>query len=129
MFEVIGNKIKYKYEGFEWNRQPTPRVDVFENIDQVNQVCGNGDTFKEAMCWLDAYNWSLMNKTKLTEDIYQFITHRAVLIRTSLEREWSNFVVEDNEVTREMRAGLISFLVDYGTNLLNFINLILGVFM
>ena len=78
---------------------------------------------------LDAYNWSLMNKTKLTEDIYQFITHRAVLIRTSLEREWSNFVIEDNEVTREMRAGLISFLVDYGTNLLNFINLILGVFM
>lgn len=90
MFEVIGNRIKVTYDNFEWN-QKEPQLDIFKDINQVNNVCGNGDTLPEINCWLDVFNWSVMNKTKLTEDIYQFINHRARITRAGFDGEVQQF--------------------------------------
>lgn len=92
-WQVLGNKINFKYENAEWN-QHTPSMDIFEDINQVKDFCGNfGDNFENTNCWLDVYNWSLMNKTKLTEDIFQFINHRANVVRNGLKNEIENFQV------------------------------------
>lgn len=92
--DIIGNKIKIKYDNLEWN-QREPYLDIFTDIEQVKAYCGGfGNDVESTTCWLDAYNWSLMNKSKLTEDIYQFISHRAGIIRSGIDNEianWSGF--------------------------------------
>jgi hypothetical protein len=93
-YEILGNKIKVKYENLEWNKHNSEAMnyDLFENLDQVKSACGAfGNDLESTSCWLDVYNWSLMNKTKLTEDIYQFISHRAYIVRSSIEKEIESF--------------------------------------
>jgi hypothetical protein len=83
------NKLKFKYENAEW-QQVTHEVDLFKDpLFEINKYCGDDPT-----CWLDVYNWSLMNKTTLTEDIYQFIVHKANVIREAIDREIANFNID-----------------------------------
>ena len=124
-WENIGNKIKMKYDGFEW-QQVKVHHDIFEDINTVSARCGNGDTFEEATCWLDAFNWSVMNKTHLTEDIYQFIAHRSGVMRRAIDNEITNLKFSENEVARQMRLDLWNYLYEHGTNLVYFVNTILG---
>ncbi len=109
-WHVLGNKIKIKYENAEWN-QHKPSMDIFEDINQVKDYCGNfGDSFENTNCWLDVYNWSLMNKTKLTEDIYQFINHRANVVRNGFKNEIDNFQVKW-EVLEPLRNSIKDYVL------------------
>lgn len=110
------SKLKYKYENSEWN-QIEPNLDMFKSIQDVKNVCGNGDSFNEVMCWLDTYHWSIMNKSKLTEDIYQFISHRATLIRKSIDDEIDNFHINWDIVLSPAKENFIK----NGSNLMYFI--------
>lgn len=81
-YEIIGNKIKVKYSSYKWNQHEPDHLDIFTGINKVSAICGD-----DAACWLDAYHWSLMKQTKLTEDIYQFITHRVYVIKKGFKTE------------------------------------------
>jgi uncharacterized protein YnzC (UPF0291/DUF896 family) len=98
-------KLKFRYEYNQW-QQVQPRRDIFNNLDDVKVVCGNGDDVKEIACWLDTYHWSLMKQSKVTEDIYQFINHRAQVMRAGVDKEIDNFAINE-----EMRKELIDSIV------------------
>ncbi len=99
-------KLKFKFEQNEWQQKNPPR-DLFNNFDEVKVVCGNGDNIQEMACWLDTYHWSLMKQTKLTEDMYQFINHKAQIMRAGVDKEIENF-----HVNEEMKQELIEKVVD-----------------
>ena len=88
ILEIIGNKMKFKYENLEFNQHHSKSMnyDLFENVHQVEAVCGN-----DSFCWLDVFNWSIMNKTKLTEDIYQFIQNRSYIVQQGFINEFKDF--------------------------------------
>lgn len=116
-YEIIGNKIKVKYESLDWN-QREPYLNIFDDIDKVKAYCGNfGEDIEGTACWLDAYNWSLMNKTPITEDIYQFISHRAGVIRGGFDKEIENWSGFHWEVLRPMwenflASGTLDFIFE-----------------
>lgn len=119
-YEIVGNKIKVKYESLDWN-QREPYLDVFDDIEKVKAYCGKfGEDIEGTTCWLDAYNWSLMNKTPLTEDIYQFISHRAGIIRGGFDKEiaswegfnWEMFYPMKEQVLGQLKKGVIN-LIDF----------------
>jgi hypothetical protein len=86
-------KLKFRYENSEWQQVET-NLDMFKDLDHVKNVCGDGYHIDSLDCWLDAYHQSILNKSPITHDIYQFITHRAEVIRTALEHEISNFHID-----------------------------------
>lgn len=109
-------KIKYIYQNKEW-QQVQPNGDIFKDLDQVKAYCGAfGEDVQRTACWLDIYHWSLMNKTKLTEDIYQFISHHAVMIRQSIDKEIANISINQDMVNQ-----LKQTIIENGTTLLYFI--------
>lgn len=122
-WNVLGNKIKYKYKNAEWN-QHEPSMDIFKDINQVKDYCGNfGDSFENTNCWLDVYNWSLMNKTKFTEDIYQFINHRANVVRNGFTKEIENFSINE-EMRQDLIDKIVGFIPDFVLNVIEVINFI-----
>jgi hypothetical protein len=103
---ALPKSIKFRFENNQW-QQVQPKRDLFKDFDDVKYVCGDGDNLSEMACWLDTYNWSLMNKTKFTEDIYQFISHRAQIMRKGVDKEIDNF-----HINEEMKQQLVQTLKD-----------------
>jgi hypothetical protein len=102
-------KLKFKYENNEW--QQVENMDIFTDLQSVKNVCGTGfDEIGEITCWLDAYNWSLMKQTPLTEDIYQFIVHHAHVIRAGIDKEIQNFSIDWTQL-----EGIIPHILDFIT--------------
>lgn len=99
------NKLKFKYENAEW-QQIDKHYDIFKDLNMVEARCGD-----DPFCWLDIYHWSLMNKTRLTEDVYQFIVHRVGVIQQAFkENFWyginHDFVRESLEALQIILGGL-----------------------
>ncbi|MGM0807618.1 MAG: hypothetical protein ACQET8_23205 [Bacillota bacterium] len=86
-------KLKFKYDNLEWQQVET-NLDMFKDLEHVKNVCGDGSSVESLNCWLDAYHQSIMNKSPITHDIYQFISHRVGIVRDSIENEISNFHID-----------------------------------
>jgi hypothetical protein len=93
------SKLKYKYENAEWQKVET-NLDMFKDMDHVKTICGDG-----LNCWLDAYHQSLMNKSPITHDIYQFISHRAGIVRDGIKNEIANFRIDWDAVLGTILGG------------------------
>ncbi|MRX56736.1 hypothetical protein GJU41_22595 [Bacillus idriensis] len=92
-WKEIGNTLKYKYENLQWQQVNTPPYDMFKDMDGIKAICGNPTLPDNLGCWLDVYHWSIIKKHPLSEDIYQFITHRAAVVRNGFDKEISNFQI------------------------------------
>lgn len=73
---VVVEKLKGKIQDTDWYQYEHPSFDLVENFYDVQNIC------KDSLaCYLDSFNWSIMNKTELTASIYKFITHRVYVIK------------------------------------------------
>lgn len=133
--EGLKKTIKMKWDGLEWNQYSTEpmqdKLDVFSNIEDVKCMCGQIGNFgfdkETTMCWLDAYNWSLMKRLPVTEDIYQFIAHRMWLVRQGVDKELHRVHIDWTQlkpvwqIVVEASHRTVNFIITYGTETLNFI--------
>lgn len=78
--EAITTKLSEAIQNTEWYHHAPNKMDVIKNFDHVQMVCGNDNN-----CWADAANWTIMNKTELTSDIYKFITDRMAVMREGFQ--------------------------------------------
>lgn len=120
--------IKMIYDGFEWNQHKTQPMgfnnDLFTNLEGVKAHCGGGNDLESIGCWLDAYNWSLMKQTPLTEDIYQFISHRAYVVRQGFADEAQRIQEAGGfqwETLWNDVASVLNFIAVHSVEVLNFI--------
>lgn len=86
-------KIKMKYKNGEW-QQVTNKLDIRENYHHVKSVCD-----ENLICWMDAMNYTAMKQTTFTEDVYQFISHRAGVIREGFEENFWRGI--DEQIAKE----------------------------
>src|SRR5690554_3153817 len=81
---VIVDKVKGAIKNTDWYQYEHPSFDLVENFNDVQMIC------KDSLaCYLDSFNWSIMNKTELTASIYKFITHRVHVVK---DRFTNNFL-------------------------------------
>ncbi|MEH7548239.1 hypothetical protein [Neobacillus vireti] len=78
--DAIGGHIHNVIHNTEWYHHTPQDFDLVENFNNVQAICG-----ENLNCFWDAANWSIMNKTELTSDIYKFITHRMSILRDGLQ--------------------------------------------
>jgi hypothetical protein len=81
----------------EWYQYEPINFDLVKDFDNVKTVCDDN-----LFCLLDAYHWSIMNKSELTASIYKYIAHRVHVIKDGFAREaehLSNVDVLDNFLT------------------------------
>lgn len=75
--DAIASKIQTAIENTEWYHQrPPSNFDLTEDFEHVKSICG-----PDLNCYWDSANWTIMNKTELTADIYKFITNRFDVVR------------------------------------------------
>lgn len=131
--ENIKATLKFKYEGLEWNQHSNlsmdSNMDIFTNIDKVKAYCGGfGNDLESTTCWLDAYNYSLTHRLPITEDIYQFITHRVHVIQQGFRDEVGRFEGMNWEAVKpvwdylsDWVASTLNFIMVHGLEILNII--------
>lgn len=80
----------------EWYQYEPVQFDLVQNFDNVKTVCDDN-----LFCLLDAFNWSIMNKSELTASIYKYIVHRVYVVKDGFSKEvellsnvdvWQNFI-------------------------------------
>lgn len=81
--DAITSKITDTIHHTEWYSHTPYNFDLVKNFNNVQAYCGN-----DAACYMDSMNWSIMNKTELTEDIYKFITHRVSVVKEGFEHNF-----------------------------------------
>lgn len=74
--DLITSKIGDALHHTEWYQHTPYNFDLVKNFNDVQAYCGDN-----AACYMDSLNWSIMNKSELTADIYKFITHRVSIIK------------------------------------------------
>lgn len=74
--DAVISKISDAINHSEWYNHTPKEFDLFENTNHVKGICGN-----DLDCYADSANWTIMNKTELTSDIYKFITDRVYVIK------------------------------------------------
>jgi hypothetical protein len=74
--DAITSKITEAIHHTEWYNHTPYNFDLVKNFNDVQAYCGN-----DAACYMDSLNWSIMNKTELTTDIYKFITYRVSVVK------------------------------------------------
>ena len=79
-YHSVGEVIMEKIQHTEWYNHTPYNFDLVKNFNDVKAICGDSP-----FCWTDSLNWSIMNKSELTADIYKFISHRAAVIRNGFE--------------------------------------------
>lgn len=85
--EAITDKITNAIHNTEWFQTATPhKFDLVQNFDHVQAICGDyTGGLGSGACYMDALNWSIMNKTELTKEIYKFIAERAAVMRDGFQ--------------------------------------------
>lgn len=84
--DAISGHIQNAIHNTEWYQHEPHNFDLVKNFDHVQAICGDyTGGLGSGSCYMDALNWSIMNKTELTRDIYKFITDRASVIRDGLQ--------------------------------------------
>lgn len=75
--EAVSDKLNTAIQNTQWYHHTPPKsFDLFQNFNDVQSYCRDN-----VACYMDAMNWSIMNKTELTADIYKFITHRVSVVK------------------------------------------------
>jgi hypothetical protein len=74
--DKLGNAIHHT----EWFKHQPQNFDLVHNFSDVQSKCGD-----DAFCYMDSLNWSIMNKSELTTDIYKFITNQTAIMRNGFE--------------------------------------------
>jgi hypothetical protein len=93
--DAVISKISDAVHNSEWYQDTPYKFDLFNNFHHVQAICGDLGTVNETntsfiidsnnlACWMDSANWTIMNKTPLTSDIYKFISERSYVIRHGL---------------------------------------------
>jgi hypothetical protein len=72
----------------EWYQYEHPNFDLVRNYEDVKAICD-----QNAFCWLDSFNWSIMNTTELTSSLYKFVTYHTNVIKQGIESEFMNFIL------------------------------------
>ena len=80
-YNSIGDAIFSRITETEWYQHTPQNFDFVKNFNEVEAICGDPLKGTNLMCYQDSLNWSIMNKSELTADIYKFITHRVSVIR------------------------------------------------
>lgn len=78
--EAITSKISEAIHNTEWYHHTPNNFDLVQNFNHVQGICG-----ESLSCYMDSLNWSIMNKTELTADIYKFISDRMAVIREGFQ--------------------------------------------
>lgn len=98
-------RIQMKFENGTW-QQTTNSLDVFDSYDHVRNVCD-----ENLICWMDAYHYSVMKQNPVSNEIYQFIQHRAGVIREGFkENFWRGF---DKEMAKESALKVADKSLDF----------------
>lgn len=83
-YDSLGNaiisKISDALQHTEWYQHTPNKFDMVQNLDHVKMICGY-----KPECYADSLNWSIMNKTALTSDVYKFISDRMAVIREGFQ--------------------------------------------
>lgn len=74
----VGNEIK----STEWYQYQPVKFDLVKDFDNVKKVCSD-----DLFCLLDAFNWSVMNKTEWSASLYKYITHRVSVMKEGFAKE------------------------------------------
>jgi hypothetical protein len=77
--DAVISKLSDAIHHTEWYQRTPQNFDLVHNFNDVQAICG--DFFNNQVCYMDSFNWSVMNKTELTSDIFKFISHRMSVIR------------------------------------------------
>ncbi|MEH7086500.1 hypothetical protein V7139_27800, partial [Neobacillus drentensis] len=88
--DAVISKISDAVHNSEWYQHTPQNFDLVHNFKEVQAICGDIDNM---VCYMDSLNWSIMNKTELTADIFRFISHRMSVIRTGFTE---NFLPSDH---------------------------------
>lgn len=74
-FILVDNALQLvseKIQQSEWYQYQPQQFDYGVNRQMVEAVCNHNP-----VCYMDSLNWTLMNKTPLTESIYKWIAYRS----------------------------------------------------
>lgn len=82
--DAVLTKLSDSIHHTEWYYHTPQNFDLVHNFNDVQAKCA-----EDAFCYLDSFNWSIMNKTELTADIYKFITDKTAIVRDGIE---NNFI-------------------------------------
>lgn len=84
--DAIISKVSDAIHHTEWYHHTPYKFDLVHNFNDVQAICGDytGGLGSPA-CYIDAFNWSIMNKTELTADIYKFISDRMAIMRDGIQ--------------------------------------------
>jgi hypothetical protein len=77
--EALQAKFQAAIQNTEWYQYEHPNFDLVKNTEQVKNICG-----EDPDCYADALNWTIMNKTEITSNIYKFISHRVSVVKDGL---------------------------------------------
>jgi hypothetical protein len=105
--DAVLSKLSDAVHNSQWYQRTPSNFDLIKNNDFVQGYCG--DFIENQNCYLDSANWTLMNKSELTSDIYKFITHRVSVVKNGFH---DNFL--PNHINLDHILNLIDwhFLLD-----------------
>ncbi|MEH7122133.1 hypothetical protein V7127_02690 [Bacillus sp. JJ1773] len=76
MLVRIRSKIDGAIKESHWYQYEHPNFDRIKDYDTVQNICKD-----DFFCHLDSVNWTIMNKTEITSNIYKFIAHRVSIVK------------------------------------------------
>lgn len=82
----ISSMVSESIHKTEWYQHTPKKFDLVQNYNHVQAICGD-----DPACYMDSFNWTVMNKTELTSDIYKLISDRMAVIKEGFQ---NNFLPE-----------------------------------
>jgi hypothetical protein len=83
---IIKDRLSEAIQNTEWYQHAPNKMDLFKDWSHVQSICGDyKGGLGDGACYLDSMNWSIMNKTELTADIYKFISDRMAVMREGIQ--------------------------------------------
>jgi hypothetical protein len=100
------------YEGgvemkFRLDDERNWNLDIFQNYQHVENVCK-----ENLICWLDAFNYSMMKQTKVTDFLYRVASRHGMIARDGVNKEIENFKIT--------KVNMSEFLKEYPAPFRNF---------
>jgi hypothetical protein len=94
-----GTAMKFRLDdNRNWN------LDIFENYQHVENVCKD-----DVICWMDAFNYSMMKQTKVTDFLYRLASRHGMIVRDGVDREIANFKITPVDLKEFLKENPIPF--------------------
>lgn len=77
--------MKMVLNGSHWYEYKPGVEDMFKHFDYVQATCRDNP-----ICYMDSFNYSVMNQNEVSAAVYQFISHRAAVVRDGFEHNFFN---------------------------------------